>query len=409
LSPILITSVDEAASLGTFQSHNQKVVANANGVFLTYLREDNEADDKKANVWRLARSTDGGSTFATLYEEMSNARAPVLETDEENNICLACPEYGSPVGSRNEFRFYRFLAAVQYKDRLVRTIPGVACAAKYAMAYDSARKQFYVATQYGRLLAIDRDGKLVRNSIVLQQYGPEAATQYPLLFVDAAGTLHHAWTTAGRHTACQYPSIHYLKSPDGGVTWQRMVGAPVATPAIPDRTGPSDVICLADEYSVETWLGAFYIKNGKSHFAYRAGAPLSRQHYTRFDSKTGKRDRDSWADDPRHEWRGNRIVLSGTSGLFASELGRPDSPLYAVQCTPDGHIGCLSSPDNGQTWHDHARSERAFSHVYAIGGCRRVTSGGQVIGSFTARPNPEQPWSVYFFAIPTEQRGRQRE
>ena len=56
-----VTCVDDhACGYGTFQSHNQKVVSNANGIFMTYLREDNEKDPAQPNVWRLRSYCLGG-------------------------------------------------------------------------------------------------------------------------------------------------------------------------------------------------------------------------------------------------------------------------------------------------------------------------------------------------------------
>jgi len=105
-----VTCVDDrACGYGIFQSHNQKVVSNANGIFMTYLREDNEKDPRKPNVWRLMRSADGGKTFSVVYEGRNNGRAPGISV---------------------------------FRD--------VGCAAKHAMARDAKRKRFYIATQYGR-------------------------------------------------------------------------------------------------------------------------------------------------------------------------------------------------------------------------------------------------------------------
>ena len=103
-----VTCVDDrACGYGTFQSHNQKVVSNANAIFMTYLREDNEKDPAKPNVWRLMRSTDGGKTFSTVYEGRNNCRAPCVETDQHGDLYLAHPEYGSSTKRKNEFHFFR--------------------------------------------------------------------------------------------------------------------------------------------------------------------------------------------------------------------------------------------------------------------------------------------------------------
>ena len=43
---------DEAIAFATFQSHNQKVVSNQNGIFITYIHKSN--NDYTAQQWRLA-------------------------------------------------------------------------------------------------------------------------------------------------------------------------------------------------------------------------------------------------------------------------------------------------------------------------------------------------------------------
>ncbi len=57
---------DRATGYGTFQSHNQKVVSNRSGIFMTHIRTRNAP--YTAQQWRLSRSTDGGKSFITLYE-----------------------------------------------------------------------------------------------------------------------------------------------------------------------------------------------------------------------------------------------------------------------------------------------------------------------------------------------------
>src|SRR5688572_8868258 len=65
---IELTQVDDQAiAYATFQSHNQKVVCNRHGIFITYVRS--AAEDYFAQTWRLAQSTDEGRTFETLFEE----------------------------------------------------------------------------------------------------------------------------------------------------------------------------------------------------------------------------------------------------------------------------------------------------------------------------------------------------
>ena len=63
---IQLTHVDDVTTgYGTFQSHNQKVLSNRSGIFMSHLRSQNEP--YTAQQWRLSRSTDGGRSFATVY------------------------------------------------------------------------------------------------------------------------------------------------------------------------------------------------------------------------------------------------------------------------------------------------------------------------------------------------------
>src|SRR4051794_24896413 len=62
LIPIELTEVDDKAiAYATFQSHNQKVVSNSHGIFITYVRS--AAESYMSQNWLLAGSTNGGRTF----------------------------------------------------------------------------------------------------------------------------------------------------------------------------------------------------------------------------------------------------------------------------------------------------------------------------------------------------------
>ncbi len=392
LDTVEVTLVDgRACGYGTFQSHNQKVVSNANGIFITYLREDNEKDPDKPNIWRLMRSVDGGKTFSVVYEGRNGCRAPCIETDQRANLYLAHPEYGSGETRRKEFHFYRFSAARKYKAPGIAVFGDVGCAAKYAMAHDAKRRRFYIATQYGQLLTVGDSGKLIAKRTVLKNPGPRAGTQYPLLQVDRRGRLHHAWTTVKRGAPI-YWDIHYMLSPDGA-TWWNLEREKLNCPIIPDDSGPTLRVSLDDEFESNTWLSSFMAKAGKVHFIYHAHTKPGRQHYMRYDIATGRRD-----VHLQPKLKAETITLSGTSGFFASRSARPDSPLYCV-IQDRGHIACLASHDNGSTWRDHARSKAGFG-PYALGGCRELTADGSIIGSFT------QGGRVYFLRIGTKAKGR---
>ena len=110
---------DHAIGYGTFQSHNQKVVSNHNGIFMTYVRQPNK--EYTAQPWRLVRSTDGGRHFATVFEATNATKQPVLETDEDDNLYLARPDYVD-----GHAYLYRFSPADGYAHPMSRRSPGPA-------------------------------------------------------------------------------------------------------------------------------------------------------------------------------------------------------------------------------------------------------------------------------------------
>jgi len=373
------TLVDSNATFyGTFQSHNQKVVATPDGIFLTYSRKRVPVAGKpeaEAAQWRLARSTDGGKSFQTVMEATHGTRAPVLDRDEAGNLYMTHPDWNDP---RRPFYFYRFTRGGDYGKPTIAAIPDVPCGAKYAMAYDPTRKQFYIAVQYGQLLVVNPDGKLLRRGMGFGKTGPHAGTQYPHLAVSTDGVLHLAMTTVGRNKEGKaiYWDIHYMNSPDGGLTWRKLDGTILPDKPVPDDTGPTDRISLDDEFHINTWLASMLVKDGKVHFLYRGKT----MHYLRYDRATGKKE----VAFDGEQFGGSDVVLSHVSGLLASRPDQPGSPLYCVARDPGRRtIACLISRDNGNSWSDHAVASREFFDNYATGGARQITDDGYVIGSFT--------------------------
>ncbi|MEO6437399.1 MAG: BNR-4 repeat-containing protein, partial [Tepidisphaeraceae bacterium] len=365
---------------GTFQSHNQKVLSCSGGIFMTHLRTRNEA--YTAQQWRFSRSADGGRTFTTLHEATHATHPPSIETDEHDNVYF----FRSDLTTGDAY-LHAFLAANDYREPRVTPIPGGA-AQKFGAYYDAARKQLYYAS-YNRFDVIGVDGKVGRSSKLFQP-GKKAEYQYPHLSLDAAGVLHFAWTSVpfGQFT---YRSIHFMHSPDGGVTWCNADGTALTPPIVADDTGPATRVNLDDELDGSSWLSNFRVRDGKGHFLYMSCAAPRRQHYVRYDLKTGKREL-----DVTPKFKGESIELWGLDGFFAAS----EKTLYCVGHTPDGRVGCLASDDNGATWRDHAVSDK-LEGLYAVGGCRDVSVDGLVIGSFTSTTNPGGVSKVYFFRIPT--------
>ncbi len=115
---IEITRIDsQATGYATFQSHNQKVVANRNGIFTAHIRSRNEA--YTSQQWRLSRSVDGDATFSVVYEATHATNPPVLETDAAGNIYLMRVDFVD-----GNAYLYRFMAADDYAEPAITTVPG---------------------------------------------------------------------------------------------------------------------------------------------------------------------------------------------------------------------------------------------------------------------------------------------
>ena len=377
---------DEATGYATFQSHNQKVVAGAGGIFMTFIRTRNEK--YTAQEWRLVRSTDGGESFRIVHESTNATNPPVIELDENGALYLIRPDFVD-----GNAYLYRFLAEDDYAKPRVSTIPRGA-AGKYSMAYDRARKQLYYFAHNNTFHVVGLDGT-VRRSVDLLRHGKNAVLQYPLLSLDPRGALHAAWTTQ-KHGVYLYWDIHHMVSPDGGVSWRTLSGKPLELPVTADDGGAATRITLDDEFESHTWLSSVLVKDGKAHFVYLAQTKPSREHYVRYDLKTGREDLRRSPD-----FKGRKIEVRGLSAYFATSVSRSDGPLYCIGPS-SGRIACLRSDDNGTTWKDYAITTETFN-PYSVGGARELMPDGSIIGSFTdqkcSTTDPTGRCRVYFFRI----------
>ncbi len=389
ITPVQLVCVDaEATGYGTFQSHNQKVVSNRRGIFMTHIRSRNEP--YTAQCWRLSWSTNGGESFFTLFAATNATSAPVLETDADDNLYLARPDFLD-----GHAYLYRFLAKEHYREPHITRIPN-GSAGKYAMVLDAPRRRLAYFAHNNTFHLVGLDG-VVRSSTNLLTGGKHAVLQYPLLSLALDGTLHAAWTTQ-KHGVYLYWDIHYLQSLDGGHAWQSMNGTRVSLPVVADEAGPADRITLDVEFECHTWLASFLVNEGKAHFLYLAQTNPPRQHYMRYDLRSARRELDY-----QPEFRGHSISLRGLDGFFAMPRGKPGATLYCIsRDATQPRLACLASDDNGTTWHDYAVSE-SVRVPYSIGGCREITTDGWVIGTFTdqgsAKDGASDGSKVYFFKI----------
>ncbi len=388
LGRIELTLVDgQATGYATFQSHNQKVVSNRRGIFMTHLRTRNEA--YTAQGWRLSQSDDGGTSFRTLHSETNATNPAVLETDAEDNVYLVRPDFAD-----GHAYLYRFLAEDRYAVPRITRIPGGA-AGKFSMVLDPSRKRLAYFAHNNSFHLVDLNGIVLVSTNLLTQ-GTHAVLQYPLLSLDETGALHAAWTTQ-KHGVYLYWDIHHMVSPDGGMTWKTLEGTSLTPPVVADDTGPATRITLDDEFESHTWLSSFLARNGKVHFLYLAQMQNPRQHYVRYDMATGRREIDMPA------FRGEKLAVRNLDGFFAVPKDPKDPRIFCVSRDADSsRLVCLMSPDGGTTWKDYAVSPLVVT-PYSIGGCRSVTDDGWIIGSFTEQTgstsDPGGTSRVQFFRI----------
>ncbi|MBM4075266.1 MAG: hypothetical protein FJ267_06445, partial [Planctomycetes bacterium] len=383
---------DRAIAYATFQSHNQKVVSNRHGIFLTYIQS--ATTDYQRQTWKLVRSVDGGRTFQSFFEETRATNPAVLETDRTGGLFLTRPDFVDGNAYLSRFPSPEL-------PPLNTTLVG-GSAGKFCQLLDEKRGCLYYFAHNRTFHSVGIDGGDHR-MISLLVPGPTAVTQYPHLALQSDGTLFAAWTT-NHLKEYLYRSIQAMKSTDGGETWMTLDGKPLAPPLVSDDAGPTTRISLDDELDVHSWLSAFLAKNGKLHFVYWAKTNPQRQRYLRYHGTTGEKELDI---EPI--FGDLAPAQPDDSGMLATNFDDPDSPLYFVSTIDDRkRLACLISRDNGSTWKIFATSDRLFPfRVYSIGGARSLTASGDIIGTFTDVVESAKQYTepnsgtVYFFRIPT--------
>ena len=366
----------------TFQSHNQKVVSNGYGIFVT-------SGDAGGNVpMALWRSTNGGQSFTSVYQRNLYVNPPTIEAAKDGNIYLIYPETDN-----KRTCFQKFSSSNGFSSPiLTKTYTQAYSSGKFATAYDPQRRVFYHATQGGYVYGINEAGAVTSVSKQVFQKGSNSKPSYPHLFVDDTDDIHYAMTTADLvDDGSPYQTIRYLKSTDGGWgNWKTMSGAGVGTPTTTDVGGPATMINYSNEVDHNTWLANMHEKGGKLHFAYK-NRSNGAMRYLRFDEATGAREitTDSWSGG---SWRINSVAAA-----FASDPDDHTSPLFAVGGNGEGsgdgnRLVALVSYDNGTTWSDHSRSGW-YGRLSDPGTARAVTADGKVIGSVAA----DNPWATTNF------------
>jgi hypothetical protein len=395
---ISITTVDaEVTGFGTFQSHNQKVVSTPYGIFLTYAKTPFARAD-----WRLVRSTDGGRTFTTIWHAVHQTHPPALEAAADGTLYMAHGDAGSLASY-----VYRLSPRTSFALEPIATIVG-GYAQKFSLLLDEARGRLHYAAYLGphiRFTTLDLEGTVTAD-VMLTGGETVSSPSYPHI-VSSDGMLYVAWSTdrtVGSNT--YYRSIHVVRSPDGGLSWESLAGRALTPPFAGDEAGAATEVTLLSERACVTWLTGFTVQRGKAHFFYLAspnpierGCPLAgnEPRYQRMDASTGVREA-SGAFAPAG------LVLDNPgshfiNGFFA--VAPESDELFLATQTADNRLVVVALDATGTSWRLLSQSPPLKDHLYAIGGQRSVTCDGLLLGTYTddSLSPADVPSAVRFFSV----------
>jgi hypothetical protein len=397
------------AAYGTFQSHNQKTVANSRGIFTAYLQDYiPAADGNDVGTWTLKMSTDGGTSFGSILTETDGAKAPCIETDASGNIHIAYP-----TNSWRDIYYIQLLASENYTPPHSIIVPG-AGAGKYSCSFNMARNEFYYLG-WSKLVRIDAATMTVIDNRTFFENGPNGLMQYPHLSFEPTGQdLAVAWTTVSPvpigASGSLYKDARYLTSGDYGGAWQiPTTGDDARLPVVVDDTGPAPQALLPPDYTGaaaaqaagnewENWLDDMAFADGYFFFMYNtygSAAPDAGVRYVRTSLTSSSPSVSSL------HFRGDSLEISSLGTFFVTQPAPGGGHfLYAVGGSPEQRLVVLMSRDDGVSWHDFAASEPRPNPIYAVSGSRVVSPDGYITGAYTAVAKPgEDHGGVEFFKV----------
>lgn len=359
-----------ATAYATFQSHNQKIVHNANGLFCTSLHSTSNPVTYTDQLWQLRQSTDNGRTWAILYSDRTYDQCPIIETDSNNNIYIATIN-----STATQTIFLKFDSS-DYTTPSVTTNVNITLSSKMTMHIDEANNRLYYFISRGNLISLDLSLNVIINNLQILQTGATANCMYPSITIDNSGVLYFAWTTQKILGPILYYDIHWAKSSDGGSSWTKADGTSLTLPIVSDDGGPADMINTVGEIGTGIWLSSWSYVNERLHAVYWISG--SKLKYVRINPSTGSIE------------YSNDIITVGTPPLgtafFRNTTGTFANPtdLYIVAYDQsETMLTSFVSTDNGQTWTKYAdRYKILKEYVYAAGGYREQV-GNYCYGTFT--------------------------
>jgi hypothetical protein len=401
---VLENNVPNYSTFAGFQNH---VVHNSRGTFVSYLAAAVDGNKLSTGVylWRLAQIDQQTFSFRSIYSDYAFTRAPVIETDRDENIYVIFPLFNS-----GQVQFRRFNAADNYTaSNMVVNLP-IPSEGKYASYYDRIRNQIYFMTMsyyydsLGNLksnshfYAIDVWGNIIFKT-QFTHAGANAFFEYPQLTMNG-NTLYAAWTTdSGKgggpsNPTRNYHSIAYAKSEDGGRSWKNDSNIPLTLPFSPDELGPATQVLGASRIGTNRWLTNFTFFGGLLHFAdmFENASGLV---YSRLPNIT----------------LGQSIKLGGWGGFVTST----DKLFYVGGATMTGDssrnantgLGILQTTDTGASWSDYAfkyspgLNQSANNSIWAVDTARTVTTDGYIVGIFTSgdQTSPSSNYQTIFYRV----------
>jgi hypothetical protein len=416
-------TVSGAATYGTFDCTSQHIVSNANGIFMTYLHSDSTTTGDDVSNWRLVRSTDNGATWTTLANiNAANAKAPAIETDEDNHLYVfvsSMVDNGS--WSNSPTYLYKFLSpsyAVPTPTTNISYSAGKSCT-----MYDQPRQRLYFLTWGAagagapNLWAVDKTGAVITGfPKTLWTWNTSMYPMYSLMYLTTSGTLVAAWTnqditytSTGNEATPPYYDNRFIYSTDGGTTWTGTTGTltmPISavntTIAGTTYTSPSwQITDAADRQTVGTWgdnfLNQIAVNGGYLSAVYDHGGSVT-QVGRRFNMSNNTFDKDF------RPITGTTITPDQQGGGYAQDTSGTGRLFYVAGSATGGtagHVGIIYSDDQGSTWHDAVATSKitttSQNSIYSLGTARQVQADGSIIGLFTLCTFGAAPADIYFF------------
>ena len=343
--------------------------------------ESTGADDTYA--LRLMISRDGGLSYGDLRPAGNGIRgmrpASVIG-DERGHVYVLHLDDRQDSATDRQLRFVKYGLENDYAGPVVDAVIPNFGSGHFTAHYDRSRRRIYYLTVRSaaesrpeNLLVLGEEGQVMsQQTLTFERDG--RGLHYPYIAM-IGGDIYVAWTS-WLAADDRYDSINAVRSSDGGDSWTRLDGSPLATPIDSTADGPADRIVLEDELGASSWLSRVTGHGGALHLFYFSGRfKAERQHYGRFEPVTQR-----WLRvHPR--WGGARTQIRSLDGFFVRSAAR----IFAVGAGPGNAIVILKSDDNGESWSDFAMAQvpPGFS-PYALDGHEELTAAGDIVGVLTA-------------------------